>query len=117
MNNQATDHCCTSSVGHHRDRSGFSSASRGRHGIEQCSIAAGAFFMGDADGDGYPADGERPVHPVQVDVFQVDATSVTNSDFAAFVEDTGYVTDADTFGFSAVFHLVVAADDDDILSR
>jgi formylglycine-generating enzyme required for sulfatase activity len=73
--------------------------------------------MGDAAGDGYPVDGERPVHPVQLDAFQVDATSVTNSDFAAFIDDTGYVTDADTFGFSAVFHLLVAADDDDILSR
>jgi formylglycine-generating enzyme len=68
--------------------------------------------MGDAFGEGYPADGETPVHPVRLSPFAVDATTVTNSEFAAFVRATGYVTDAERFGSSAVFHLLVASDAD-----
>jgi formylglycine-generating enzyme required for sulfatase activity len=73
--------------------------------------------MGDAQGDGKPSDGERPVHPVELPAFSIDATSVTNADFARFVDATGYRTEAETFGFSAVFHLVVAASDEDITGR
>jgi formylglycine-generating enzyme required for sulfatase activity len=65
--------------------------------------------MGDAKGDGQPADGEGPVHAVSVSAFSIDATSVTNAEFARFVADSGYATEAETFGFSAVFHLAVAA--------
>jgi formylglycine-generating enzyme len=89
----------------------------GRHDIEQCVIPAGVFSMGDAQRDGKPGDGERPVHLVELPTFSIDATSVTNADFARFVEDTGYTTEAETFGFSAVFHLVVAAAEEDIVGR
>ena len=92
-------------------------AATGRHAIAQCDIPAGTFAMGDAQHDGNPADGERPVHQVQLDAFVIDATSVTNADFARFVDATGYTTEAETFGFSAVFHLVVAAGEDDIVGR
>jgi sulfatase modifying factor 1 len=78
-------------------------------------IPAGTFTMGDAQGDGNRADGEDPVHDVRLSAFSIDATSVTVADFAGFVDATGYVTEAETFGFSAVFHLVVAALPDDIL--
>jgi formylglycine-generating enzyme required for sulfatase activity len=67
------------------------------------------FGIGDAQGDGKPGDGEGPVHDVAVGAFSIDATSVTNADFARFAEETGYSTEAETFGFSAVFHLAVAA--------
>jgi formylglycine-generating enzyme len=89
----------------------------GRHAIEQCVIPAGVFSMGDAQGDGRPGDGEGPVHQVELPAFSIDATSVTNADFARFVEATGYQTEAETFGFSAVFHLVVAAAEEDIVGR
>jgi formylglycine-generating enzyme required for sulfatase activity len=65
--------------------------------------------MGDAQGDGNPGDGEGPVHDVSVSGFSIDATSVTNADFERFVSESGYATEAETFGFSAVFHLAVAA--------
>lgn len=61
--------------------------------------------MGDAFDEGYPADGETPVHPVELAPFHLDATAVTNAQFAAFVKDTDYVTDAERLGVSAVFHL------------
>ena len=65
--------------------------------------------MGDVFNEGYPADGERPVHMVRIPAFHIDETAVTNSQFATFVEATRYVTDAERYGSSAVFHLVVSA--------
>jgi len=65
--------------------------------------------MGDSYGDGNPGDGETPVHEVHLPEYSIDATSVTNAAFAEFVDDTGYRTEAETFGFSAVFHLAVDA--------
>jgi formylglycine-generating enzyme required for sulfatase activity len=80
-----------------------------RHTVPQCAVPAQVFAMGDAHGDGKWADGEGPVHEVTVAAYSIDATSVTNADFARFVADTGFRTEAETFGFSAVFHLVVSA--------
>lgn len=71
--------------------------------------------MGDGYGDGNRADGETPVHEVQLDRFTIDATTVTNAAFAAFVEATGHVTEAERFGFSAVFHLALAARPEEIM--
>jgi len=71
--------------------------------------------MGDAFGEGYPADGEGPVHEVRVSSFAIDAHAVTNGAFATFVKATGYVTEAEHLGLSAVFHLQVRAEQADIL--
>jgi sulfatase modifying factor 1 len=54
-------------------------------------IPGGSFRMG--SDRHYPE--ERPAHPVTVDGFQMDATPVTNRQFAAFVAATGYVTTAE----------------------
>lgn len=71
--------------------------------------------MGDHHGDGHPGDGESPVHPVTISAFRIDATSVTNADFAVFVEQTGFCTESERQGFSAVFHLAFDGDAGDIL--
>ena len=71
--------------------------------------------MGDAFGEGYPQDGEGPAHRVRVSPFHIDATTVTNAQFATFVKATGYVTEAERVGFSAVFHAAVEAEDADVL--
>lgn len=71
--------------------------------------------MGDSSGDANPGDGETPLHSVELEPFDIDATTVTNDDFARFADETGYRTDAETWGFSAVFHLAVSAPDDDIM--
>ncbi|MFI1094047.1 formylglycine-generating enzyme family protein [Streptomyces sp. NPDC020917] len=84
---------------------------------EPVLLPGGEFAMGDAFDEGYPADGERPVHRVRVDPFAVDPAAVTNAEFAAFVEDTGYVTQAERYGSSAVFHLAVAGPDEAVLGR
>lgn len=72
--------------------------------------------MGDSTGDGNPGDGETPVHEVSLAAFEIDATSVTNEQFAVFIAETGYRTEAEEFGFSAVFHLAVDTDPVNIMS-
>ena len=73
----------------------------------QVLVQGGTFAMGDAFGEGYAGDGELPVHTVRLRPFRIDVTPVTKAQFAAFVADTGYVTDAERTGASAVFHLHV----------
>lgn len=92
------------------------SASDG-HDMEQCQIPRQRFEMGEATPGGNPGDGEQPVHAVEVGAFVIDATAVTTSAFARFVEATGYVTEAELFGFSAVFHLAVEAGVDDVVGH
>ena len=61
------------------------------NGAELVSIAGGEFRMG--SDEHYPE--EAPVHRVRVDAFAIDRFAVTNRRFAAFVEETGYVTVAE----------------------
>ncbi|MBL9201469.1 MAG: formylglycine-generating enzyme family protein [Opitutaceae bacterium] len=73
-------------------------------------IPGGEFLMG-TDGDhGFAADGEGPAHAVELAPFFLDATCVTNAQFADFVEATRYRTEAERFGWSFVFfgHLTPA---------
>ena len=59
--------------------------------------------MGSDDEWSYPADGEAPVHEVELSPYRIDACAVSNADFAAFAADSGYATDAERFGWSFVF--------------
>lgn len=61
--------------------------------------------MGSDDDDGFPADKEGPVRRVTVSPFEIGSTTVTNSAFATFAKETGYVSDAERLGWSYVFHL------------
>src|SRR5687768_15085149 len=56
-------------------------------------IAGGEFEMG-GDNEQASAD-EYPKHRVQVSAFYMDETEVTNAQFKAFVDATGYVTTAE----------------------
>lgn len=67
-------------------------------------IPSGSFLMGTDAEEGFPADGEGPVREVYTDAYYIDARAVTNADFAAFVDETGYETEAERFGWSFVFH-------------
>ena len=58
-------------------------------------IPGGNFTMGAAEGDQQAWPHEKPAHPVRVDPFFIDKTEVTNDQFAAFVEATGYKTIAE----------------------
>ncbi len=91
------------------------SAPRQKSRHRDVRIPDGRFRMGDAFGEGYPADGETPVHEVRLDGFRIDATAVTNEMFDAFVQATGYRTDAEKYGSSAVFHLLSTATGSEVL--
>ena len=60
---------------------------------EMVAIPAGTFRMGDLSGEGW--DDEEPVHSVTVPAFRLGKYEVTVSRFRAFVEATGYRTDAE----------------------
>ena len=116
------DHCCAPSrEGSERSHvqpqaKGATTPDAARHDIEQARIPGGTFLMGDSTGDGNPGDGETPVHRVYLPAYSIDTTSVTNEQFARFVDDTGYVTEAQSFGFSAVFHLALQTSPEHVMS-
>jgi formylglycine-generating enzyme required for sulfatase activity len=60
------------------------------------------FVIGSDDSLAYPDDGETP-REVEVSAFMIDACAVSNADYAEFVGATGYVTEAERFGWSFVF--------------
>jgi formylglycine-generating enzyme len=66
------------------------------------ALEGGAFVMGSADPIAYPGDGEN-ARPATVEPFAIDPCAVSNERFAAFVDATGHVTDAERFGWSFVF--------------
>lgn len=68
------------------------------------AIPGGRFRMGGDGPDCRPDDGEGPVRTVRLPSFLIDACTVTNAAFAAFVAESGYVTDAERLGWSFVFH-------------
>lgn len=82
-------------------------------------IPGGEFVLGTHDPDSRAEDGERIRRKVKLPSFYMDKYTVTNRQFAKFVEETGYVTDAEKFGWSYVFHLFVPTDlpQEDILGR
>ena len=70
-------------------------------------LPGGEFLMGTDDRVGYLADGEGPARRVRVNALAIDACAVTNAQFRAFVKATGYQTDAERYGWSFVFHLLL----------
>src|SRR3954452_10740891 len=73
------------------------------HSAELVALGGGSFLMGTDDPDGFPADGEGPVRAVELSAFAIEPVAVSNLRFAAFVDDTGYVTDGERYGWSFVF--------------
>lgn len=56
------------------------------------------------------ADEEGPCRRTRLKPFSIMPISVTNEMFAAFMADTGFVTEAERFGWSYVFYKAVSAD-------
>lgn len=83
----------------------------------QVIVPGGSFVMGDHFDEGYPDDGELPLHEVRLRPFRMDECAVSNSQFATFCKDTGYVTEAEQVGISPVFHLAVDAAPRDVLHQ
>lgn len=68
--------------------------------------------MGAEDGP-HPQDGEGPVRQVTLDPFAIAPLTVTNAQFAAFVDATGYRTIAEKTGSSFVFEMLLPATEQD----
>jgi len=66
-------------------------------------LDGGRFLMGSELPDVYASDGEGPVREVVLDPFYASKFAVTNLQFAEFVRRTGYVTEAQRWGWSFVF--------------
>ncbi|MBP1964960.1 formylglycine-generating enzyme family protein [Paenibacillus aceris] len=71
-------------------------------------LEGGTFLMGTDDQEGFPSDGEGPVRRVAVSPFYVSPYAVTNAEYKQFVDATGFKTDAERFGWSYVFHILVS---------
>ncbi|WP_375263129.1 formylglycine-generating enzyme family protein [Palleronia sp.] len=69
-------------------------------------IPGGIFEMGTRKST-YPDDLDSPVRKVKLDPFLISPTTVTNAEYARFVEATGYRTVAEAEGWSVVFHLLL----------
>lgn len=67
-------------------------------------LPGGEFLMGTDSAQAWPADGEGPVRAVRLNPFYIDICAVTNREFEKFVAATEYVTEAENFGWSYVFH-------------
>jgi sulfatase modifying factor 1 len=65
-------------------------------------LDGGNFLMGSAGPEIWPADGEGPVRQITLASFWLDECAVTGREFAEFVAATGYVTEAERFGWSFV---------------
>ncbi|MCB0836396.1 MAG: SUMF1/EgtB/PvdO family nonheme iron enzyme, partial [Bacteroidetes bacterium] len=68
---------------------------------EMVIVPGGSFQMGDIYGEGFPNEG--PIHLVKLDSFYLSPTEVSVTEFAAFIEETNYKTDADRKGGSDVW--------------
>ncbi|MGF1483255.1 MAG: formylglycine-generating enzyme family protein [Opitutales bacterium] len=66
-------------------------------------IEGGTFRMGTEDEDAWRQDGEGPIREVSLAPYYIDATTVTIGQFQQFVQATGYATEAERFGWSFVF--------------
>jgi len=71
--------------------------------VELTTIPEGRFVMGTDDPRGYAEDGEGPPHAVELDSYLMGTHTVTNREFADFVDDTAYRTTAEELGSSFVF--------------
>ncbi len=74
---------------------------------EMVLIEAGPFLMGTDSDEGWEADGEKKVTEVSLGSYWISRCCVTNREFGEFVDDTGYVSEAEHFGWSYVFHILL----------
>lgn len=77
--------------------------------LRMVGLAGGTFLMGSTDRFAYPEDGEGPVRQEWVEPFAIAPTTVTVAEFAAFVLDTGYRSEAERLEDSLVFQGLLPA--------
>jgi formylglycine-generating enzyme len=76
--------------------------------LEFISVPGGQFLMGSNDPDANVLDSEGPIRSIDLAGFEISSTPVTNQQFAFFVSQTNFQTEAESLGWSFVFHLLVS---------
>jgi len=76
-------------------------------GLVWKAIPGGEYQLGTEGPEAWEGDGEGPIRRVQLDAFRISAHTITNAQFYAFFNATGYRTDAERFGWSFVFHALL----------
>ncbi|WP_269523366.1 formylglycine-generating enzyme family protein [Coraliomargarita parva] len=102
--------CCTPQRSEHLHLTPEGNASSGACCMKQDAstsgmvrLDGGRFLMGYEGPEAWIEDGEGPVREVCLDPFWLDTTTVTNAQFAEFVDATGYVSESERFGWAFVF--------------
>jgi len=80
------------------------------HSGDMVMLGGGRFLMGSDYEKGFAEDGEGPVRKVELSPYKISRFATTNAQFAQFVSETGYETDAERYGWSFVFHLFVGGE-------
>ncbi len=78
--------------------------------IKMRRMVGGTFLMGTDSQEGFPADGEGPIREINLRPFLIDPCVVSNRQFARFVRETGYKTDAERLKNSFVFFKLIHPD-------
>jgi sulfatase modifying factor 1 len=92
--------CCVPSIERAVQLAASRAASADRLRADSASTAdmikldGGRFLMGTESKEGFATDGEGPIREVIVDSFYMDTYPVTNRQFAEFVQQTSYRTEA-----------------------
>lgn len=96
--------CCSPArdLGVASKTSGLLASGSGSYSATIMDIPGGMALLGTTDPQ-IPIDGEGPLRRKKIEPFRMSATTITNADFAAFVAETGYITEAEQFGWSFVF--------------
>ncbi|MFD1172384.1 formylglycine-generating enzyme family protein [Oceanobacillus picturae] len=113
MKNTEVRGCCAASRGESIKKSDpvrmpFGTTGRTNSQEDMILIKGGKFLMGTQEKAGFPEDGEGPIRNIKVNSFYIDPHTVTNASFARFVEETGYRTEAEQYGWSFVFYKLVS---------
>ena len=74
---------------------------------DMARIPGGTFLMGTNQSESNDIDAEGPIREVMIDPFYIDYIATTNNSFNKFIRETKYVTEAEKFGWSFVFHLLI----------
>ena len=102
--------CCAPSSGRDNEILGAAPGGSGGSTDGMIRVEGAAFAMGADDPWAYPEDGEGPVREVRVSSCWIDPCAVSNARFAEFVDASGYVTEAERYGWSFVFAGVLPDD-------
>ena|GEM_PF-2406302 len=70
-------------------------------------LSGGTFNMGSSSLENDAKDDEKPLHHISVDSFYIGKYEITVKQFAAFVDATGYKTDAEKSGVSYIHHNIM----------